>query len=393
MKFTDAHTIEAVYDKAIAEQQLSETDTAAIFYDTSVLQNRLDLLRNNFPNNTLHAIAIKTNSHPDVLQYIAQQNFGLEAASYEEVQLAIAAGVPNEKIVFDSPVKTRWEIQQCHEQHSGMIVNVNSLAELERYPMDFSGKLGLRINPLVDAKAPSMLNVSKQFSKFGIPITESAALVAACVARPSISGLHFHIGSGIKNFDANIIAAKKVLALADEIHAARKAQNIPNKIEWIDIGGGIDFSLDAQLSAASFVAELSKTNLFNDYKVITEYGKFVHKHAAFVVSDIEYITQHNEARATAFIHVGADMFLRKVYSDLPLEFPHSIIRKAKNTAKKNLHYDITGPLCFSGDYLFRNIELEQISTEDKFVIQSVGANTTSMWSNHCSRKIPKTILF
>ena len=96
--------------KAIAEKTLAEAklkgltcDKANYFYLKESLNYRLNLLKEFFPSDTLHAIAIKTNSHPEVLKYIASKGFGLEAASIEEVKLAQKAGVPSNKIVFDSP--------------------------------------------------------------------------------------------------------------------------------------------------------------------------------------------------------------------------------------------------------------------------------------------------
>jgi diaminopimelate decarboxylase len=344
----------------------------------------------------LHAVAIKSNSSAEVLKAIADNGFGLEAASFEEVLLAKSAGVPNHKIVFDSPVKTQKEIDDCHNDLKGIIVNANSLEELIRYPTDFSGQLGLRINPLVNADAPDLFNVSTATSKFGVPISKEAAIIEACLLHPQISGLHMHIGSGIHQFEGNIVAIKKVTALAQEINAARKNAGISNEIHWIDIGGGIDFSEEPQFNIAHFIAQIeSETNLFQDFKVITEFGKFVHHAAGFVVSDIEYVVEGSteQSAKTAFIHVGADLFLRKVYSSLPITYPFHIIKKRSPKPSKTHLYNIAGPLCFNGDFLYYNLELPTITTEDKFVIQNIGANTLSMWSQHCSRKIPKLIYY
>jgi len=388
--------IETIYLAAKESGHIQNSDTATIFYATHILDDRLKTLTNHFPDNTLHAIAIKANASPEVLKYLAEKGFGLEAASLEEVQLAVNAGVSAHKIVFDSPVKTKKEILYCHEHLPGMFVNANSLEELSRYPKGFSGQLGLRINPLVDSDAPNIFNVSGKASKFGVPISKEKAIIKACIDHREIKGLHVHVGSGIRDYEANIEAIKLITGLAQSVNEARELKGIRSRIEFIDIGGGIKFSeYQGDHSVEDYVRRLQEeTNLFTDYKVITEFGKYVHTDAGFVVSDIEYVLQgeNEDAALTAFIHVGADLFLRKIYSDLAIHYPFSVIRQSNGKALPNKRHNVAGPLCFSGDFLYHDIEIEQLEEGDKFVIQRTGANTLSMWSHHCSRKVPKLIV-
>ncbi len=384
MKKHNSNTIQEIYRAAIAARLLSNTSKAAIFYDTDLLDNRLDILQRQFPEGTLHAIAIKTHSSPEVLAHIVERGFGLEAASIEEVKMAVAAGITPEKIIFDSPVKTVEEIQYCHQHLAGIYVNANSLQELRRYPSDFSGRLGLRINPLVSSDAPSIFDVAQKSSKFGVPISKKAEILEAFKTYPQLSGLHLHIGSGIKNFAGNIEAIRRVLDLA---------KAIDRPLDFIDIGGGIDFEDEiGDFSVKAFVENLKKecSELF-DYQVITEYGKFVHKYNAFAVSKVEYVVEDAAEVGTAFIHLGADLFLRKVYSQLNIQYPYSVLQTTPRTAKRR--YNIAGPLCFAGDFLFYDLELPKLGEEDLFFIHNIGANTLSMWSRHCSRELPPYVLF
>ncbi|MCP4125335.1 MAG: hypothetical protein GY751_26680 [Bacteroidetes bacterium] len=396
MRQLSDNEIEKIYLAAKDSGRIQDHHTATIFYATPILDDRLQTLTKHFPDNSLHAIAIKANSSPEVLKYLAEKGFGLEAASMEEVQLAVNAGVEHHKIVYDSPVKTREEIQYCHEHLPGMMVNANSLEELARYPQDFSGQLGLRINPLIHSDAPNIFNVSGKASKFGVPISKENAIIEACLDFQKITGLHFHVGSGIRNYKANVQAAKLITGLAKKINIARDQKGIASRIEFIDIGGGIKFSeYEGDHSVEDYVLHLKEeTKLFTDYKVITEFGKYVHADAGFVVSEIEYVLQgeSESAALTAFIHVGADLFVRKIYSDLAIHYPYSVIRSSKNKALALKKHNVAGPLCFSGDFLYHNIEMQQVEEGDKFVIHRTGANTLSMWSHHCSRKVPKLIV-
>ena len=94
---------------------LSMTDTSVMLVHLPRLKERLTHLSACFSNNVQHSIAVKTNPHPAVLAQLVELGYGLEAASLEEVRLAQEAGCPGSKIVFDSPVKTRAEINLVSE--------------------------------------------------------------------------------------------------------------------------------------------------------------------------------------------------------------------------------------------------------------------------------------
>lgn len=384
MKYITPEIAESIFKQSAADGQAA-IEKATVFYVKDVLDHRLNLLQETFPSDTLHAIAIKTNNHPDVLKHIISQGFGLEAASLEEVQLAKNAGAANFRIIFDSPVKTQEEIDYCVKELPGMYVNANCLEELQRYPEYHELALGLRINPLVKNDASGMFDVSSSTSKFGVPITKEDEIIAACI-KHRVTVLHFHIGSGIKDFSSNIRAAEKVIALAKKIDQGRIAGGLPERITTIDIGGGIQFDLEGDAhSVAVFTNELRNLNGIEDYKLITEYGAFVHRDASFVVSKIEYVIDNGpEVPKLVYLHVGADLFLRKVYSNLKIYYPYSVIGKPMDTDLAL--YSVVGPLCFSGDVLYEDIQLPQLESGDHFVMYHTGANTYSMWSGHCSRE-------
>lgn len=376
--------------KPIAEQVLLKakangltSSKANYFYLKSALDYRLNLLKDNFPPNTLHAIAIKTNNHPEVLKHIASQGYGLEAASIEEVKLAQAAGVPSHKIVFDSPVKTRDEIQYCHQNLPGALINVNCLEEIERYPNDFSGKLGLRINPLINVDTDKSLNVSKLNSKFGIPITLKSQILEILKADDKFTAIHFHIGSGISDFQPNLKAFDLAINLIQEVNNTRKQKGGLKLIDTLDIGGGIDFDLSQKPNGIeAFTKNLKEASKGIDLKLVTEYGKFIHEQNSFVTSTVEYITKNTPDSHNAFIHIGADLFLRKIYSSMKINYPIEVVGKTG----KDQTYRIVGPLCFAGDVLYESIQLPILSEGDEIILFNTGANTYSMWSRHCSRE-------
>jgi diaminopimelate decarboxylase len=117
----------------------------------------------------------------------------------------------------------------------GMLVNVNTLAELKRFPSDATCILGIRINPQVHAGSPEMFDVSKNESKFGVPISQQSDLIQAALNYP-VNALHIHSGSQMQNLDAQ----KEALIGLREVAIAINTQS-PGKINTLDIGGGLPF--------------------------------------------------------------------------------------------------------------------------------------------------------
>jgi len=386
-----------IYRWAQHEQLIREDDHAVIFYDFDVLDNRLDYLRQAFPENTLHAVAMKSNPLFQVLQHIHRRGFGLEAASLEEVILAHRAGLPADRLVFDSPVKTRQEIAWCDAHTPSLHLNLNTLQELPRIPSDTQMQVGLRINPLVDPGSPDVYNVSTAASKFGIPISEWDAIIQAAVAHPFVRGLHLHIGSEMSRLDVHAQAVAKILELAEAIQQARAKAGSEAPLSFIDIGGGFPahYGQGAQPDLSEYLHFLRKhaPTLFTRYRIITEFGRFVQAHTAWLLSDVEYVLQGNDAQPDVpIMHCGADLLLREIYQPGAPEHQLSVLDRQghpKAHAARSTH--LAGPLCFAGDYLARDTELPRMQEGDKVVVADIGANSFSMWSRHCSRVFPKVI--
>jgi len=361
--------------------KLGAEDTAIIGVNLPVLTARLHHLQDAFPEGVQHSIAIKTNPHPKMLEFLVSQGFGLEAASIEEVRMALAAGCSPAHLVFDSPVKTRHEIREISSL-SGMLVNVNSLEELDRFDADFQGILGIRINPQVHTGAPELFDVSKNESKFGVPVDMKERIVDAALRYP-VQALHMHSGSQMKDLNIQRGALKELKRIADAINAVA-----PGKIKVLDIGGGLPTETlgpDTRMEAyGQMVAEVFRDS---GYLLVTEFGQWVQAEAGFALSAIEYVLAPNKL----FIHLGADFFMRDAYTKAR-SFPMTVWNgDATQVQGIDKAYDIAGPLCFAGDYLAHGLELPAEVQEGQYLfIDHTGANTYALWSRHCSRTLPAT---
>jgi diaminopimelate decarboxylase len=128
------------------------------------------------------------------------------------------------------------------------------------------------------------------------------------------------------------------------------------------------------------------------FKLITEFGRYIHANTGWVASKVEYVKRERNFNII-MTHIGADLLLRKCYN--PDDWHHQITvvdneGNIKDGIDKN-KYIIAGPLCFSGDLIAKDLELPIVNEGDYILIHDIGAYTLSMWSRYNSRQIPKVI--
>lgn len=368
---------------------------ALMLHDLTQLAQRINHLQNCFPPQTLHALAIKSNPIVLLLSFAVENGMGLEAASIEEVALARAAGCLPERIVYDSPAKTRNEIAQALAW--GVTINADNFQELERIDnlLDRSlpqkSLIGLRINPQVGHGNIGILSVSGQYSKFGVPLGEKRQeIITAFMNFPWLKALHIHVGSQGINKEQLARATALIFQLRAEIHEKLGE----DRIQSIDIGGGlpwhykIDKSIITPEAYAAILAEAVPEALQDNVRLVTEYGRAIQAGSGFAASQVEYLKTDGGKR-TAVIHFGADLLMRKVYH--PNDWHHQITVLGPDISLKTGHeelHTIVGPLCFGGDILADNVLLPRIEEGDWIILHDTGAYTLSLWSRHCNRGLP-----
>ena len=372
------------------EGWIGEGDTSVLFHSWTQQKRYLDHLTTAFSHpRALHAVAIKTQPHVEILRRVVAWGYGLEAASMEEVQLARKAGCPPERIVFDSPVKTRREIEQCQEELHGIRFNVNTLEELHRLPSRPHFPVGIRINPMVETGAPSVYHVSHDESKFGVPIAQKSALLEAILAFP-VTQLHVHSGSSMARTESAVSAIRSVVDLAQEANGLLANAGLERRIDTLDIGGGLmpEILTDSPSAMMAYAQALRGTcpELWN-YQLITEFGQWSYFYTGYAFSDVEYAVQRGDTRV-AYVHLGADFLLRDAYvKPRGIEF----IPLGEAAKRPIVRTDMAGPLCFAGDYLQKEVLLPQLDEGDGLLMLNTGSNAYALWSRHCSRTIPAVL--
>ncbi|MCX4247490.1 type III PLP-dependent enzyme domain-containing protein [Paraliomyxa miuraensis] len=377
-----------------ADGWLGDEHPAVLVHDLDRLRARAHELRAHLPPTALHAAAIKANPVIEILRVLVDAGLGLEAASWEEVELARAAGCPPDRIVFDSPAKTRPELREALAL--GVRLNLDNLDELRRVAElgpPPGAMVGLRFNPGVGAGRIAITNVGTHGGRFGVPWPGSPEpLVAPFEQHPWLTGLHVHVGSQGCGLELLVAAVERALELRAAIHARLgRAQ-----ITWVDIGGGLptDYGPDDAPRIGDYVQQLRRHTpaLFDDdLQLVTEFGRALQVGCGFAVSRVEYVRREPEPRL-ATVHVGADLLLRAAYA--PQDWSHELLVLGPDARPRQgplEPWTIVGPLCFAGDVIARDRPLPPISEGDLLVIRDTGGYTLGMWSRHCSRAIPAVL--
>lgn len=388
----------SVLQRAIAAGYLTDAEPALVLHDLGCLRERLAALRASFPEGTLHAVAVKANPLLEVLRFLVGMGAGLETASAEEVALAIAAGCPPDRLVFDSPAKSWTDLRQA--LGLGIHLNADNLDELARIDAlrreaDNRSTVGLRLNPMVGEGRILSTSTTGATSKFGTPLTaDDPALLEAFRRHPWLTGVHVHVGSQGCSLELLVEAVRRTFEFVRRIHETLGR----HPITTFDLGGGLPVAYrdtDAPPSVTQYADALRTAvpDLFQPpYRLVTEFGRHLQANCGWAASRVEYVKDVAGTRM-AVLHLGADFMLRRAYH--PQDWHHDFVvcdaaGRLKADAERS-PWTLAGPLCFSGDILGRGIPLPPIEPGDLVLIRDVGAYTMGMWSRHCSRGMPTVL--
>lgn len=183
--------------------------------------------------------AVKSNPSIYLLNLLAKLGSGADVASEYELQLALDAKIPREKIRANGNYKSDVYLEECIKK--GIIINVDPEDELNIIN-DISEHLGknatinIRLSgfPIQNITSRA-ISTSTNWSKFGIDYQRANLVFQKLLKmdRLNLNGLMVHIGSQITNINSYYI----VLYIL--INLFKDAQKMGFNISEIDIGGGL----------------------------------------------------------------------------------------------------------------------------------------------------------
>ena len=375
---------------------LSNTDkfngirTPFYYYDTDLLRKTLQTINEEtqkYDNYHVH-YAVKANANLDVLSIINEYGIGIDCVSGGEVEQALRAGFPADKIVFAGVGKSDWEIELGIDKNI-FCFNVESIPELEVIN-EIAARKGktanvcFRINPNVGAHTHSNITTGLAENKFGIAMEDMEKVIhlAQTMNNIAFKGIHFHIGSQILDMCDFEALANRINELQDRLEAAGL------KVEIVNVGGGLGIDYDNPQDnpipdfKSYFETYHKLLKLREGQSVHFELGRAVVGQCGALITKVNYVKQ-GSVKKFVIVDAGMTDLIRPALYDAH----HKIVNLTSDAPEET--YDVVGPICESSDVFDKDIKLNGTKRGDLIAMLSAGAYGEIMASGYNCRQLPK----
>ena len=335
--------------------------------------------------------AMKANGNLAILRLLARAGAGFDIVSGGELYRVLKAGGDPAKVVFSGVGKTSEEIDAAL---AAGIFAFNCESEPELALVDalahrrgIQARVALRVNPDVDAATHAYISTGSLAHKFGVDISEAAAVYerAREYGNLLLEGVSCHIGSQQFDFEPVMQAADRVL----ELIAVLRAKGFD--IRHVDLGGGLGIAYkpdDPAPPIADFAAALREKVAGYDLHLFLEPGRSIVGDAGVLISRVLYRKKGGDKE---FVVVDAAMndLIRPALYDAH----HEILPlRATANASCGLRADVVGPVCESGDFLAQDRQMPEVYPGDLLAVCTTGAYGFAQASNYNARPRPAEVL-
>lgn len=334
--------------------------------------------------------AVKANSNIHLLRLLASWGLGADVTSGGELFLAQQASFPAEHIIFSGVGKSATEIhtaleagiQAIHAESAEELMLIEQIAA----SMNMQARIGLRLNPNINAETHPYISTGMSEHKFGISVTKGMALFQYAQKSPHLRpvGIAAHIGSQIRDLAPFREAAELLVGIADELKAAGIA------FEYIDVGGGLGIDYDQQKAVAidDWITAVSDPIMAAGYHLVMEPGRSIVGATGILLTEVVRTKQQGE-KSFAIVDAGMSDLIRPT---LYQAYHHIQPVVSPLAAEPIQSYDVVGPICETGDFLAKARPLPALHEGDLLAVMDAGAYGFAMSSNYNGRLRPAEVL-
>ena len=356
------------------EQLAEQYGTPLYVYDEAGLRRQArrlqDGLRSRWPNSE---VLFASKSFPAVGMYklAAEEGLSVDIAGAGELKLALAAGVPPERLHFHGNAKTDFELAFALEVGIDTIIvdNQDELDRLERL-LTKPQKLLLRVIPGVEAKTHASQATGGDDSKFGLPMDQALAAIERMRAHPlmQFEGVHLHIGSQILDVEQFAEAVTKI-STAGTFDTYDVGGGLGVKYTYDETAPEIDDYLDAIVNAA-------KAHLPEGAKLLIEPGRSLVARSGVTLYRITSVK--HTGRVFAAVDGGMADQLDAALTDQRFEtmLANRMLEPWTETVQ------LVGRQCESGDLLVDRAPLPAPAVGDLVVLATTGAYGYTLANNY-----------
>lgn len=376
----------------IIKDLMNQYDRSFYLYDEIVIEEQIDKLKKNFPDFEF-LYSVKANPYNPVVNFIKEKDFGMDAASEEEVHISERLGLEKEKILYSTPGKTKKNIENTIDKAIIIADSYNELKIIDEVARENNEKVkvGLRINI---SPVNSEIPMSSKFGVDAIGLLDNKDLFES-LTNIEIVGIHVHLRSQILDYEILYRYYEKVF------NTAVFCMDILGwNIEFINFGGGLGIVYSEENDTPLDMEKLQNkcSKLVRQYKqklnarLIIETGRFITCYSGTYVTKVVDI---KESMGIKYIVVekGLNGFMRPSIAELLMDysgrenlkaseplftavdaFDFNILDKDKNFEKVNL----VGSLCTATDVMAKGIELPKAEIGDIVTVSKAGSYAYSL---------------
>ena len=359
--------------------------TPVYVYSTATLERHYRVFEDAFPADGLIAYSVKANGNLAVLKTLARLGAGADVVSGGELEKALLAGIPPQKIVFSGVGKTQPELMRALEvgiyqfnvESENELVALNEVAKSR----DATAPITIRVNPDIDAHTNAKITTGTSEVKFGIPWKRArdAYKLAASLPALKVVGVDVHIGSQITSLEPFEAAFARIAELIEQLRADG------HEIKRADFGGGLGVPYDPRepappdpLAYAKMIACMAERL---SVALILEPGRLIAANAGILLSRVIYV-KRGEARTFLIIDAGMNDLIRPALYDAH----HEIVPVQQHDEGEPAEiYDIVGPVCETTDLFARGRKMPPMKDGDLVAILTAGAYGAVMASAYNAR--------
>jgi diaminopimelate decarboxylase len=300
----------------------------------------------------------------------AEEGLSADVASGGELHLALAGGVPAERIHMHGNNKTRADLDYALSAGVGHIV-VDSFDEVERL-RGSGARVLLRVTPGIKPSTHSYIQTGQEDSKFGFGLDDvPRAVDAVAGAGLELDGLHAHIGSQVFELEG----------------FERLAEVLSGMGDWplLNLGGGLGIAYtreDHPPSIEEYVEALLRRAPDN-VTVLCEPGRSLVGNAGVTLYTIGTVKRN--VRTYVAVDGGMADNLR------PMLYGARYEADIADRFGGSDEVTIAGMHCESGDILVRDAKLDQPRVGDVLVMPATGAYGHAMANNYNALLRPPVI--
>jgi len=375
-----------------ASDLAEEFGTPLVVYCEQTVRARARAYRESAPE-AVTLYGSKAFPNAALLELFAGAGLGADVSTLGELELALRAAVPADRIVVHGNNKSDEELRRAAEVDAWLVV-LDAADEVERAAAAGVKRVLVRVTPGIDPDTHDAIKTGHRGSKFGLPPED--ALQAISHTRElglDVQGLHVHLGSQLLDVSPARFSVDWLAGFAAECRS---------ELGWtpavIDAGGGLGIryvETDAAPSIHDFartiverVARAWALHALPEPKIVLEPGRSLVGEAGVTLYRVGVVKRTSET--TTYVAVDGGMSDNPRPQLYEARFTCSLANRFEEPAAGA--YTVCGKHCESGDVLVERAALPEPRRDDLLAVPATGAYTLAMASNYNAVPRPAAVL-